>query len=467
MKYIAFAAAIAAVAAVPQLGAKQEQKSNVYTSGDRACMVGDSITEDGWYEQNIMLYYATRFPEMQVDFRNIGISGDICLRILNRMESDVLPQLDKSKSVTVLMIGMNDVDMYKFAPETRAKIGETELRRRIADSRSVYERRLGQVVDFLAPNSRRLILFTPSIYDQTAELPKVNYAGTNDELEVYGKIGAKIAAKIPNASVVDMQTKMKVVNAELQSKEGKTKTIISPDRVHPRFAGGFVMLNAWLERFGEPREVSTVEIDAAAQKLRKSFNCDISNLSFGGGAIAFDLLAAALPFPVEKTARNLDGYMKFAQNFNREILKISGLQSGEYSLEIDGEKVGAYSAKQLADGVNLATNTNTPQYKQAEGVYKKCVEFRTKAANFRGIIMVESSRRNTMDKLDIDGKIAHVKKLFDKTPQSNAFMYKTYKYYVENKKQEAERAAELPLLNAEIYKAAQPKTHAYRLVKTK
>ena len=131
MKYIAFAAAIAAVAAVPQLGAKQEQKSNVYTSGDRACMVGDSITEGGWYEQNIMLYYTTRFPEMQVDFRNIGISGDICLRILNRMESDVLPQLDKSKSVTVLMIGMNDVDMYKFAPQTRAKIGEAELRRRI------------------------------------------------------------------------------------------------------------------------------------------------------------------------------------------------------------------------------------------------------------------------------------------------------------------------------------------------
>ena len=467
MKYIAFAAAIAAVAAIPQLGAKQEQKSNVYTSGDRACMVGDSITEGGWYEQNIMLYYATRFPEMQIDFRNIGISGDICLRILNRMESDVLPQLDKSKSVTVLMIGMNDVDMYKFAPQTRAKIGEAELRRRIADSRSVYERRLGQVVDFLAPNSRRLILFTPSIYDQTAELPSVNCAGTNDELEVYGKIGAKIAAKIPNASVVDMQAKMKSVNETLQSKEGKTKTIISPDRVHPTFAGGFVMLNAWLERFGEPREVSTVEIDATAQKLGKSFNCDISNLSFKDGAIAFDSLEAALPFPVEKAARNLDGYMKFAQNFNREILKISGLQSGEYALEIDGKKVGAYSAKQLADGVNLATNTNTPQYKQAEGVYKKCVEFRTKAANFRGIIMVESSRRNTMDKLDVDGKVAYVKTLFDKTPQSNAFMYKTYKYYVENKKQEAERAAELPLLNAEIYKAAQPKTHAYRLVKTK
>ena len=159
--------------------------------------------------------------------------------------------------------------------------------------------------------------------------------------------------------------------------------------------------------------------------------------------------------------------MKFAQNFNREILKISGLQSGEYALEIDGKKVGTYSAKQLADGVNLATNTNTPQYKQAEGVYKKCVEFRTKAANFRGIIMVEASQRNTMDKLDIDGKIAHVKKLFDKTPQSNAFMYKTYKYYVENKKHEAERAAELPVLNAEIYKVAQPRKHSYRLVKTK
>ncbi len=75
MKYISFAAVIAAVAAVPQLGAKQEQKSNVYTSGDRACMVGDSITEDGWYEQNIMLYYATRFPEMQVDSTEDKLCG--------------------------------------------------------------------------------------------------------------------------------------------------------------------------------------------------------------------------------------------------------------------------------------------------------------------------------------------------------------------------------------------------------
>ena len=467
MKYIAFAAAIAAVAAVPQLGAKQEQKSNVYTSGDRACMVGDSITEDGWYEQNIMLYYATRFPEMQVDFRNIGISGDICLRILNRMESDVLPQLDKSKSVTVLMIGMNDVDMYKFAPETRAKIGETELRRRIADSRSVYERRLGQVVDFLAPNSRRLILFTPSIYDQTAELPKVNYAGTNDELEVYGKIGAKIAAKIPNASVVDMQTKMKVVNAELQSKEGKTKTIISPDRVHPRFAGGFVMLNAWLERFGEPREVSTVEIDAAAKKLGKSFNCDISNLSFSGGAIAFDSLAAALPFPVEKAARNLDGYMKFAQNFNREILKISGLQNGEYALEIDGEKVGAYSAKQLADGVNLATNTNTPQYKQAEGVHNLCGKFRAETVWFRKMRGLEFANAAKMDKLDVDGKIAFIKSLLETNTKAPSYVKKSYKYYIENRKRADEKFAEIGKIAEDAYRAATPKTRSYKIEKIK
>ncbi len=465
LKYTSILAA--SLAAALPLGAKQQQKSNVYNDGDRACMVGDSLTAAGAYTLALMTYYTTRLPDTNLDFRNLGLSGDYCGGILHRMQSDILPNFDKSRSVGVLMVGMNDAKRENFSKKTLEKLGRHALDAKIKYNRGVYEKRLGEIVNLIAPNTRTLVLFTPSIYDQTADIAVENFFGVNDELVEFGKIGAKTAAKIPNVRVVDMNLKMRTVNAELQSKEGKNKTIIGSDRVHPSFPGGFVMLNAWLERFDEPREVSTVEIDAAAQKLDKSFNCDISNLSFKDGAIAFDSLEAALPFPVENAARNLDGYMKFAQNFNREILKISGLQSGEYALEIDGKKVGTYSAKQLADGVNLATNTNTPQYKQAEGVYKKCVEFRTKAANFRGIIMVESSRRNTMDKLDIDGKVAYVKTLFDKTPQSNAFMYKTYKYYVENKKQEAERAAELPLLNAEIYKAAQPKTHAYRLVKTK
>ena len=466
-KCIALATAIAAVAAAPQLGAKQEQKSNVYTSGDRACMVGDSITEGGWYTETIMLYYATRFPEMQIDFRNVGISGDICQRILNRMERDVLPQLDKSKAVTVLMIGMNDVDMNKFAPKLRAKLGEAEVRRRVADARSVYERRLGQVVDYLAPNSRELILFTPSIYDQTADIPRESCTGANDELEVYGKIGAKIASKIPNAKVVDMHAKMRAVNELLQSKEGKTKTIISPDRVHPTFAGGFVMLNAWLERFDEPREVSTVEIDAAAQKLQKSFNCDISKLSFGGGAIKFDSLEAALPFPVEKAARNLDGYMNFAQNFNRQTLKIAGLQNGEYALEIDGAKVGTYSAKQLADGVNLATNTNTPQYKQAEDVCRLCEQLRAATVWYRKLWGLEFANASKMDKLDTEGKIAFIKSLLEKSTNAPDYIKKSYKYYIENRKNPERKFGELENIVKEIRRAATPKTHSYKIEKIK
>ncbi|MBP3359182.1 MAG: GDSL family lipase, partial [Opitutales bacterium] len=86
--------------------AKQDQKSNVYQNGDRACMVGDSITAGGWYTSNIMMYYITRFPEMYVDWRNIGISGDGCHGILWRMNWDILPQLGQKQAVSVLMIGM-------------------------------------------------------------------------------------------------------------------------------------------------------------------------------------------------------------------------------------------------------------------------------------------------------------------------------------------------------------------------
>ena len=467
MKYIAFAAAIAAVAAIPQLGAKQEQKSNVYTSGDRACMVGDSITASGAYTLALMTYYTTRLPDTNLDFRNLGLSGDYCGGILHRMQSDILPNFDKSRSVGVLMVGMNDAKRENFSKKTLEKLGRPALDAKIKYNRGVYEKRLGEIVNLIAPNTRTLVLFTPSIYDQTADIAIENFFGVNDELVEFGKIGAKTAAKIPNVRVVDMNLKMRTVNAELQSKEGKNKTIIGSDRVHPSFPGGFVMLNAWLERFDEPREVSTIEIDAAAKKLGKSFNCDISNLSFGGGAIAFDSLAAALPFPVEKAARNLDGYMKFAQNFNREILKISGLQNGEYALEIDGKKVGAYSAKQLAGGVNLATNTNTPQYKQAEGVHNLCGKFRAEIVWFRKMRGLEFANAAKMDKLDVDGKIAFIKSLLETNTKAPSYVKKSYKYYIENRKRADEKFAEIGKIAEDAYRAATPKTRSYKIEKIK
>lgn len=443
--------------------AKQDQKSNVYQDGDRACMVGDSITAGGWYTSNIMLYYATRFPEMYVDWRNIGISGDGCHGILWRMNWDILPQLDKKQAVSVLMIGMNDVGRAKFGKANREKMGEEKLQERILATRKNYKNNLTKVVDSLADNSRKLIVFTPSIYDQTAELPTENRFGVNDELIVFGQIGKELASKKSNAVTVDMAKATLEANARLQAVDGKDKTIIGRDRIHLKFAGGLVMLNEWLTELNEPTEVSNVEIDAKKNSLKRAFNCDITNLNASEDKVSFDILEASLPFVVPQDAQYVLKHIPFQDKFNRQMLKISGL-SGKYSLKIDGEKVGEYTAKELANGVNLALNSKTPQYKQAEDVYKVCTKFRGEAARYRSIFMIELFNRKTMDKLlSVKDKIAFVTNLAKN--MEPGYVQNATKNYAKNKPRQAEMAKKLKEINDLIYKTSKPKPHKYELEK--
>ena len=58
-------------------------------------------------------------------------------------------------------------------------------------------------------------------------------------------------------------------------------------------------------------------------------------------------------------------------------MAIKNLQEANYLLTIDGQKIGEFSHKMLSDGLNLATNATTPQYKQALRV-KELVEIRAK-----------------------------------------------------------------------------------------
>ncbi len=443
--------------------AKQDQKSNVYKSGDVACMVGDSITAGGWYTYSIMLYYTTRFPDMQIDFRNIGISGDGCHGILWRMNWDILPQLNKDKAVSVLMIGMNDVGRAKFGKAEREKLGEDELNKKILFTRDNYKNRLSKVIDFLAGNSRKLVVFTPSIYDQTAELPTENLFGVNDELVVFGKIGGDFAKAKPNASVVDMSGAMLKVNAKLQAKEGKTKTIIGKDRVHPSFNGAIVMLNKWLDDLKEPTEVSNMELDAKKKSVVRAFNCDISDLSVLNDKISFTSLEAALPFPIQEKERKILNYIDFQDKYNRQILKVSGLKNGEYALKIDGKEVAKYSDKDLAKGVNLSGNVKTPQFKQAYEVNRIAIKFRGKAAKYRSIFMLELFNRKKMDSMkNVDDKIAFIKARGEK---EKGWIKSAYDFYVANKKNQSKLFEELKEINAEMYKVAKPVPHKFEIEK--
>ena len=64
------------------------------------------------------------------------------------------------------------------------------------------------------------------------------------------------------------------------------------------------------------------------------------------------------------------------KNFNQEILQVIGLEDGDYAFFIQDKLITTYSAEQLNKGVNLSTESNTPQYKQAQEIMALCEEYR-------------------------------------------------------------------------------------------
>jgi hypothetical protein len=87
----------------------------------------------------------------------------------------------------------------------------------------------------------------------------------------------------------------------------------------------------------------------------------------------------ALPFPIdwkdEAVALSVHS-SDILTALDQETLRVSGLVAGSYTLKIDGDAVGSFSADQLARGINLAEYA-TPMVKQAAEVHKLTVEHNT------------------------------------------------------------------------------------------
>jgi hypothetical protein len=170
---------------------------------------------------------------------------------------------------------------------------------------------------------------------------------------------------------VDFNALMTAVNTE-QQKVDPHFTLIGPDRIHPGKVGHLVMAYEFLRTQKPSGVASRIEIDASAGKTGSLVNCDVRDLNLQGNTISFTCEEKSLPFPVEDGARQALGFVPFQQDFNQQILRVSGLPAGDYELAIDGQDIHhVYSAKDLEEGVNLANESNTPQMQQS---------FRVKAA---------------------------------------------------------------------------------------
>ena len=453
--------ALAFLATASTLISDEAKEAVKFKAGDRVCFIGDSITHGGGfnYHTQVVLFYATRFPEMRFDSWNCGLSGDSASGTVRRYAWDIAPL---KPTVSSIMLGMNDVwrDNYgkdKTGPEFEAKHKQAI---------DIYVDNMGKLSDTLLKDGSALIFITPSIYDQTGTQKTNNLYGVNDALKICGDEAAKLAAK-HNAGVADFHSLMTRINAEVQAKN-PDDTIVGGDRVHPGAPGHLLMAYVFLKAQGMTPTVSSIAIDASKNAVLTQDNCKVSNLAAKSDSVSFEALENALPFPIDDSAKKALDLAPVLKDLDQETLSVSGLAEGSYDLLIDGNAVGRYNASELKEGVNLATVKETPQYKQA----KKVMDLlKTRADIFSSKLRTFTAIRHfTLSKLTDRSPEAEQKCLeeqLEKSRKSNfgygVWQIETYMKYVKDEESLKKEAADLL---DKAYAENKPKSHSYELKKS-
>lgn len=429
-----------------------------FRSSDTVTFIGDSITRDGRYASYIQLFYATRFPDRHLTFVNCGIGGDIAAGAVGRLPWDILVhQPDRA----TIMLGMNDVMKGLYAQQNPS---EQVLKRR-AKALEDYAANMEKLVAPLKQQNIELTLIRSSIYDESAELPKPASRGINAAL---GQCAAQVVdlANRHDCGVVDFYDIMNAVNTRVQQ-DDPAWTLIGNDRIHPGATGHFVMAYAFLRAQQVPTLVSRLVVDAGDGKVVACENGQIDGLKIeANGRLQFDWLAEALPFPVRAEFQEALALVPFIKQMNVEWFQIRALPAGEYTLAIDGDPVGVYAAGELATGINLAVNKNTPQYRQAVEV----AELNDQRHNIdsdalRIIAMIEQRVRNQgVDDVENPAAVrASIEQFLHAHRDAWAIdIYKRqWQRYLEVKPREAELRADWRRTYEAMRAASQPRKHTY------
>lgn len=432
----------------------------LFKNGQTVSFVGNSITHAGDFHHFIALYYATRFPNEKITFNNLGIRGDNTYSFLKRMDIDIL---QKKSDWYVVMAGMNDVNRLLYNVDRQS---DPEVQKQKQWALNDYRKNYEKVIQRLMLTGAKVVLQKPSIYDQTGDLPTPNQPGVNDALQKCTEIIDELAKKY-KLQVVDYFTVMSDINRKIQGVDAK-KTIVGNDRVHPNSPGHLVMAYQFLKSTSAPNYVSAIELQKG--KLKSTVNAKVSDIVWTNHAISFTALENSLPFPIPHIAEPALGWVYFNEELNVQLLKISPLAAGNYTLNIDGINVADFTSEALQKGINLATIKTTPQYLQAQKVAEKTIAYRNVQRKLRDLKFIVYSyfpKHSWSADLSTSEKV--IDSVLSSLQTTNEKKYKSLKPQLENylndrpRQEEWEKKADV--LAKEIYDINKPTSHSFQILR--
>lgn len=209
---------------------KERGKSMKLQNQQTILFLGDSITDanrarpvaegniDDMGESYVSLVYAmmfAKYPELDLNFINAGISGDQVVQLQQRFQEDVL---DFDPDWLFILIGVNDVWRYFTRP----------FNKEIHISREKYKNTLIELVNKAKDKGTNIVLLSPFfIYDNKQDK-------MGKMVNEYGDLMKEVSEEC-EVDFIDIQ---KAFDDALQH---KSHQLMSNDRVHPNKCGHMVI----------------------------------------------------------------------------------------------------------------------------------------------------------------------------------------------------------------------------------
>ncbi|MDQ2730625.1 MAG: SGNH/GDSL hydrolase family protein [Armatimonadota bacterium] len=212
--------------------------------------LGDSITQfgggPGGYVWLMQQYLNALYPDAKIQVLNAGISGHKSNDMLGRYDHDVVGR--KADLVTI-SVGINDV--WHGFDATHPQGGGTG-----GISLGDYRRNLQAMVDMAQKNSEKVVLFTPTIFEDSSNSPR-------NEMNRDYVLAVRDMAQREGLGLADENAVMMDIWQGL-GPEGRPRLTV--DQVHMSALGNIIMARTALMGLGIP----AADLDAAWTQVHQA-----------------------------------------------------------------------------------------------------------------------------------------------------------------------------------------------------
>ena len=330
-------------------------------------MAGDSITAQRQHTNYIEAWYRTRFPNMNLRFRNSGIGGNTTGSVLARFDYDVAAW---KPTIVSIELAMNDVgsgdDPAKYIKgmsELIAKIRAIPAQPVLISSSPVDDG--SKMGAWKSDRCRRIDPYTVALKKLAAEEKIVVVDQYHALIDLWGDNRAKGEAEAVKKGTWPPQPKPAPVVDPTKPVDPKAAKPAAPpippsliplggDAVHPGPVGQYTMAAAILAGLGAEGEVSSATLKADGTVVAAK-HCKITDATAKDGKLSFTRLDESSPWPILPAARTAVQLLPSALDLSRYMLQVNGLAAGKYRVSINGKPAATLDAAELAAGWNITS----------------------------------------------------------------------------------------------------------------